>query len=322
MISQHPKTRFVPLLVALAFSTLAFLPRCGLVRHEIVPPPLVASKAPGATVVGIETCLACHDDVGEEMLATVHGSLPTDSDRARELCESCHGPGSLHVQSGDPGDIFGATDIRGLGNEDRCKVCLACHETMYVQWSSRSPHRGREISCWDCHADAVHGETSVVDPLIAPAKPGGGKDGSAFCLQCHGDVEQQFEMPVKHASTDGMVDCSGCHGVHGESGSIEGAASVDEVCLRCHTKMAGPWVWEHEAMYEGCTFCHEPHGTPNPELLVQNGNGLCLQCHIEETFPQIGMSGHGGYLLGGATCWQCHFDLHGSNTSEILAPGW
>ena len=44
----------------------------------------------------------------------------------------------------------------------------------------------------------------------------------------------------------------------------------------------GPFVFEHEAVREGCTTCHNPHGSVNARLLVARNQTLCLRCHFQQ----------------------------------------
>jgi DmsE family decaheme c-type cytochrome len=287
---------------------------CGLLSRDVRTPDVVLSRAPDAKPIGSTGCLACHDASQADLSGTVHAGLDLAG-----MCESCHGPGSVHQESYEAAHILGGEALQSVTNAERSGMCLSCHETMASSWS-RSPHDVREVSCWTCHPDAIHSGVEVEDP-VEPPQPGGLPDGGRFCFQCHFEVEQEFLLQVRHPVTGGSMSCTDCHGPHGEEGTVETAVDVTDLCTGCHVEVAGPWIYEHDAMFEGCTSCHEPHGSPNPKLLAQTGNGLCLQCHVDALHPIVGGAGHASYMGAGATCWQCHFEVHGSNTSEMLAPG-
>ena len=53
----------------------------------------------GASYVGSETCLDCHDEIGTAYTHTAHAveMSPTVPGSQATACEACHGPGSLHV---------------------------------------------------------------------------------------------------------------------------------------------------------------------------------------------------------------------------------
>jgi predicted CXXCH cytochrome family protein len=96
-----------------------------------------------------------------------------------------------------------------------------------------------------------------------------------------------------------------------------------DTCTKCHIAQRGPFVFEHEAIREGCTTCHEPHGTINDKMLVQRNQNLCLRCHFQQ------QTGPGKVLIGGrdhtpllsrGTCWSagCHEAVHGSHIGSSL----
>lgn len=302
-----------------SLAAIVVLVSCALLEKDPLTPLAVVGKVPAASLLGSTACLECHD-VEAAMKASVHGALPLDGTPGSGLCEACHGAGSVHASSYDPADIFNAQDHAGLSNAERSALCLSCHRTMASAWVG-APHEDGEISCWTCHPDALHGRKAASGVDVAPPGLHEGPDGGRFCFQCHAEVEQEFLGQVTHPVAGGGIECTSCHGVHGEQGLLAGAGGAQEACTGCHVEVAGPWIYEHDALAEGCTSCHAPHGSPNPKLLVLPGSGLCLQCHLEAAFPTLGGRNHSLYVGGGAACFQCHFEIHGSNTSEFLAPG-
>src|SRR5213592_404556 len=71
---------------------------CTSVRRSEVNLPMV----PGANYVGSKECEQCHEKIYRDFTTTAdHARLMTPGPNAFEVgCESCHGPCSLHVQSG------------------------------------------------------------------------------------------------------------------------------------------------------------------------------------------------------------------------------
>ncbi len=88
-----------------------------------------------------------------------------------------------------------------------------------------------------------------------------------------------------------------------------GLLGRDEKCFKCHKEQRGPFVFEHEAMREGCTVCHTPHGSINDKLLVAGPVITCVRCHIEPIETPDNIHHYG------VSCIDCHFQIHGSNNA-------
>ena len=72
------------------------------------------------------------------------------------------------------------------------------------------------------------------------------------------------------------MSCADCHNPHGELTTHE---RTNDLCLSCHSRYQGPFVFGHAPVEDDCTICHDPHGSVANNLLVQNEPFLCLQCH-------------------------------------------
>jgi predicted CXXCH cytochrome family protein len=226
-------------------------------RTEMSPPQI-----PGATFVGSAACEQCHQDTYRGFHTATHYRLKAPGTNAMNIgCESCHGPGSQHVESG------------GAPN-------------------------------------------TIVNPGKSPQ----------VCFQCHVDKEGEFNLPSHHPVVEGHMSCGDCHDPH-KGPVIPGGGteltSLNDLCTKCHTAQAGPFVFEHEAMREGCITCHNPHGSVNARLLIARNATLCLRCHFQEQTTAgaiyIGNVNHTTFLSRG-TCWSagCHEAIHGSQVSDLL----
>ena len=96
-----------------------------------------------------------------------------------------------------------------------------------------------------------------------------------------------------------------------------------DTCAQCHTVQGGPFVFEHEAVREGCTTCHAVHGSVNQRMLKERNANLCLKCHFQQQTVSgkiyIGGQDHSTRLARG-TCWTagCHEAVHGSQVGSSL----
>src|SRR5262245_35550400 len=92
-------------------------------------PPADSSKAAEnqpAVYVGSEVCQACHEDIFNAIQKSPHQVIESDKKRGwnGKTCESCHGPGSRHAESGSPEEIRNPAK---LGSAAVDKTCLQCH---------------------------------------------------------------------------------------------------------------------------------------------------------------------------------------------------
>jgi len=157
-----------------------------------------------------------------------------------------------------------------------------------------------------------------------------------------------------HPVKEGHMSCSSCHNPHGTGNPVAGMIRTEErlndLCLTCHTRYQGPFVFEHEPVVEDCTICHDPHGTVANNLLKQNEPFLCMQCHevhfhasryndpdMVNGFNPGGVpvgkdwrypsqpnikSTHEGWQKSFLTkCTQCHQYVHGSDFPSQTIPG-
>jgi len=209
--------------------------------------------------------------------------------------------------------------------------CRECH-TNYVRIFPASPHarihiEGAGLSestgCESCHGPgskhiAVGGGRGKF--IINP-----GRDPQA-CFTCHLDVHAQFNLPQHHPVREGKMNCVQCHDPHGfdimkPAGGLA-MARLNQQCGECHREQARRFVFEHEALREGCTTCHQPHGSINRKMLVQADNNLCLRCHAQSQRAGrlfIGEEDHTQFVARGG-CWTstCHTSVHGSNVDRLL----
>lgn len=271
-----------------------------------------ASVNPGADqYVGESTCATCHDDEAKNFSSNPHSKLALMHSGKGVTCESCHGPGKAHSETGDAAKIFNP----GKASVTKADaLCLTCHAGAHPNFL-RSPHAKANVGCLSCHS--VHAsvkEAATARPLLLKASQ------PQLCFQCHADVKASFSMPFHHRVNEGLIQCSDCHDAHGafSSNNLRSTADQNAICTRCHTETRGPFVFEHAAVKsEGCVGCHTPHGSQNARLLnMPSINTLCNQCHS----PVAGDTIHG--MNAGSQelqpCTSCHTFIHGSNVNPAF----
>jgi len=249
---------------------------CSTVERTVVQLPNI----PGAEYIGSKECEQCHGQIYRDFATADHARLVAQGTNSINVgCESCHGPASLHAQSG--GEVkppYGFTSGRPQSTSFGAREAV--------------PHA---------------------------------RETEKLCFQCHSEVRGQFSLPSHHPVPEGNLSCTDCHRPHKGSSHIGGGTSLlseNESCLRCHAAQRGPFVFEHEALREGCASCHRPHGSINDKLLTVRDANACLKCHFQT-------ASNGQLLIGGSdhtlrvqqgTCWTagCHEAVHGSRVSPSL----
>ena len=103
-VAQHKepagwmRTHRRSLIATLVVTLLAIVAiSCATVHRAVMAPPSV----PGASFVGSATCSQCHENITRDFKTATHTRLKAPGDNAKNVgCESCHGAGSIHNQSG------------------------------------------------------------------------------------------------------------------------------------------------------------------------------------------------------------------------------
>ena len=218
-----------------------------------------------------ETCIACHQDAGGEIMASghwnwsglaaniegheaeIHGkqdlinnfciAIPSNEGR----CTQCH------IGIGWSNDSF------DFGNEAAID-CLVCHDStrLYAkgQTSAGAPAPSTDLNmvalhaatpdrfdCGACHfyaggGDNVkHGDLSsdLVSPTRAMDVHMGTDGGDMNCQECHVTANHQIAGMSLHSTEAGPVDCTDCHVTAFLTGTQHESWHLDNVaCQTCH----------------------------------------------------------------------------------------
>ena len=295
-------------------------------RRPVPPHPTTSAPIPAPPAT--KTIVKNFADNPHSRLALMHGGNGV-------TCESCHGPGEAHVESG--GDVTKIFQFTKASAKQIDATCLNCHAGVHPNFA-RSPHGEAGVSCTDCHSNHASlkaQEAKASDQQIANfirRDNMQSSEGAAYllkasqpqlCYTCHTDVKPAFSQPFHHQVNEGLMRCTDCHDPHGtfQQNQLQATADQNAICTKCHTETAGPFVYEHPVVKtEGCTTCHSPHGSPNARLLnVSNINTLCLQCHSASmNFHAPGAPSFHNQSTQYVACTTCHTQIHGSNASDVF----
>lgn len=262
------------------------------------------------------SCSDCHDQA-KTFLTNPHarGSV-TGGAVANEVCATCHGDGTEHMESG--GDKTKIVTPRGrTGSDD---TCVLCHEQTRGGMHANS----NQVNCLTCHS--IHSSDARSPHLVA-------KPQLALCGSCHTQSASMRNKPYAHRMDRGGMTCSSCHDPHGRPATAERSLALprhlkvtrsgEAPCVSCHTEKRGPFVFAHGGTeLAECTTCHEAHGSSNPKMLARaTVQQVCLECHSPTATATLGSqppSFHNLSLPRYQNCTTCHTAVHGSNRDPQL----
>lgn len=193
---------------------LLVLISCGATSRVMMVTPNIS----GATFAGSEACAACHEEVTRDFGTADHAKLMAKGENAVDMgCESCHGPGSKHVDSGG-----GSGTIHNPGKS--AETCFQCHLDKRSEFSLPYSHPvlSGKMTCGNCH-----------DPHKGRATKGGGTQLAGknhACAECH--LTQTTAFVFSHGAV--RQGCSTCHNPHGSVNAKMLIERNSNLCLKCH----------------------------------------------------------------------------------------
>ncbi len=159
--------------------------------------------------VTVDTCLACHPQVGDQM-ASSHNHLVRFGSNG---CIACHSP-----HAGDKKSL--------LKGKER-HVCGTCHDATFRRMEDARFKHEEHTSCSDCHAP--HGSNH---PAMAKGPI------NSVCVTCH-VTHEQFTHPIGETvydpRTGQMMTCASCHTSKGtEYENHLRFRGTRDLCVQCH----------------------------------------------------------------------------------------
>lgn len=280
-----------------------------LVSFLISPTKAKPPSAKEEGFVGSAVCIACHKDPAQTFNRTVHSEILLQAHSSNSKgCETCHGPGRQHAESGGKKELIQNPAL--FSPRKNTELCLPCHKGVIQAsgWKA-SAHFKEGLTCNSCHLIMQQKAPKLLKQGI-----------NNLCLTCHPRVRAEFRAHSHHPLFEGRMVCTDCHDPH--HGTYDGLlkAEVNSLCVDCHADKRGPFLFEHPAIgggfTEGCLACHNPHGSAPTKLKRFADRGLCLQCHTDRVnhFPP-------NRNPRWRTCWEaegCHRFIHGSNKDPLF----
>ena len=197
-----------------------------------------------ANFLGANTCLFCHAPQAAAYDKTVMGRINRTTHKGKLDCESCHGPGSAHVQAagcaachGD-GGISARPGVPSLVGQDPQYLAPAMrayvtgqrkHDLKRLVMAGLSDAEARNIADYYARLPAARAPTPPVGDAAA------GRSVTASCAGCHGSQgitvapawpslagqdARYLADAIKaynHGTRNKAIACAGCHGEGGIS---------------------------------------------------------------------------------------------------------
>lgn len=230
--------------------------------------------------------------------ASLETNYPTLANVANIQCESCHGPGSQHM------DTFGKTNVIAISYGSG--VCAQCHDSLFNE---------PNVAQWQ---NSMHAVTTR-DPV-----------GIASCAACHSGIGFIAQTQGTNTSDTSYhpINCQTCHDPHGETVPSTNAPNPNLVrAMTSVTLMDGTVVTNggegllcmqcHHARQKASTYAttyHSnfgPHHGPQADML-QGVNGF----NYGQTIPS---SAHANAVSD--SCVTCHMQTLATNNPSFLLAG-
>ena len=255
-------------------------------------------------------CAECHSTGLQKNYSATTDSYATIWSEINVACESCHGPGSDHLDwaqlQGRSGSQSAANN--GLKVQYGKSVNWVIASGTSIASAQGDPHQAaiaETQSCAGCHS-----RRSKISQDPINNHPGGGGFLDHYRLQTlqqdlyHADGQIQDEVYVYGSFIQSKmyqrgVTCSNCHNPH----SLELVAQGNDLCAGCHAPEAYDQPSHHFHKQEGssgaqCVNCHMPatlymgvdarrdHSMriPRPDISQQiDAPNACNNCHRDQS---------------------------------------
>ncbi len=278
-----------------------------------------AASAIAAAAEQPESCVACHQNFGDDRLGKPVKDFPQDIHAAKGFgCVACHGGDAK-----DPG-MTAMDKAKGFvgkpARREVAQVCGRCHsDARFMRQYNPSLRvdqvaeyytsvHGQRLNRNNDDKVAVCGSCHPAHSIRPPSDPRSSVhplNVAETCGRCHGDAKymEPYKIPTdqlakykksvhwRMISVGGDLSaptCNDCHGNHGAS--PPGISWVGNVCGQCHVQNEELFKKSVHAKkfvqmgIPGCATCHGNHDVApaSDQMLGIEGSAACIGCHTGE----------------------------------------
>jgi DmsE family decaheme c-type cytochrome len=274
-----------------------------------------------AEPVGAQKCLTCHPLRDRLLTASAHHTMAAAKDP--QGCETCHGNGSLHVETGGLSRLISRPDTA----QDQIATCRSCHQQVDAElfhWTDgHNPLLTAGITCTTCHQ--VH-QTQTIKaasiPLTMVQPPDSELVSNETCAKCHepafGVLDGTIHESLGRRDIPLSQGCGGCHPGslnHARQGGhkdlVESLRNSDantqaKTCAQCHSAdsaMHRSRSGAHHKAQVTCLTCHSPAAPKH--RVREDASSKCAECH-KQVEAEFKLPNHHPVLEGAMGCVDCH----------------
>ncbi|WP_161557657.1 tetratricopeptide repeat protein [Acidisarcina polymorpha] len=233
----------------------------------------------GFTRPVVDSCITCH--VGRPRPTDAASNL-YKSPPFEELsigCESCHGPGGLHVEerqerrSGPAAIDTSIVNPRHLTTQLADETCMYCHEL----GEARVPQPGKSFQDYRPGVPLLRTEAIFKSKLLF-----------GWNLE---EWSDEMAASACYRFSKGAMRCSTCHDAHFTPSAQEAPSFYRAKCLTCHQSSSCTLPFserQHTQPVDNCITCHMPKHVA-PKLVKVGGEGTShrITKTEDEPIPQV-----------------------------------
>jgi tetratricopeptide (TPR) repeat protein len=244
-------------------------------------------------------CAECHSTNLKMGFDAASDSFNTSYSEISVGCESCHGPGSKHVElaNASPNKAPHGFDV-DLDDHGRAAWIMNPETGIAKRSEARMQPQQQPEACGRCHSrrGIIAPEYEYGEPLAHTHMPSLLEERLYFADGQILDEVYVYASFVQSKMYQAGVTCSDCHNPH--SAKLIAGADPNEVCSQCHmrTKFAVAEHAAHVPEQAGCVDCHMTSRTymvvddrrdhsfriPRPDLTASVGApNACNTCHTD-----------------------------------------